>query len=247
MKFGTSIDMLSMGEPVPSDKVANNVDTFELNREELSYVNSLDAQRYANKEALETVLKAAQHNYQRQLSRITTMRDAFISHLVTKHKISQDLSVNAIIVNGLFIITNKGHGVPANTSPSSDVFPASADYALNLLLAKCSISDTKDVANLLGYSLGIKELSESVKTKLVSAGCAGIFKGIHEFSYKVNSKDEDGKELLNAAYKDKNVEVINLFISANFNLANEGKASLRDSLSLMRGILKELAVKYTSM
>jgi hypothetical protein len=259
MKFGTSIDMLSMGEPAPSDKAANNVDTFALSSEELAYVNSLDAQRYANKEALETVLQAAQDNYQRQLSRITTMRDTFISQLVAKHKISQGLADYAMIVNGFFVISkNKDklidHIVPTSAiaqdilsavEKKGELVPDSADYALNLLLEKCGIMDNQETANLLGYVLGIKELTAPVKNKLETGGCMNIFKGIHEFSSFVNSKSEEGKALLNSGYDEKDGELIKIFILANFKMSG-GQSDMSDSLLLMRTVLLALVNKYTS-
>lgn len=262
MKFGTSIDMLSMGAPAPYGKVANNIDTFALTSEEAAYVNSLDAQRYANKEALETVLKAAQDNYQKQASRIITMRDAFMAHLLAKHKISDTDAEDATIENGFFIIDKQSDILGSVTIPKHSIvkdllksansadpnnIPESAHKALALLFNKCGIKEDKDIEDLLGYVLSVKELTKSVEDKLNTGECLGIFSGINDFSSIVLSKNTEGKELLTSAFVHKDVQVMKIFIMANFAVTQKsGNDSLQSSVNLMRAILLALVSKYTN-
>lgn len=252
MKFGTSIDMLAMGAPVPTGMVANNVDIFALTSEEAAYVASLDAQRYANKEALETVLKAAQDNYQKQASRIITMRDAFMDHLTAKHKLSADMADEATIENGFFIAVKKSDILSVSSSGAQEDFTAdlsvaASSKALEVLLAKCEITEEKDVADLMGYVLSVKPMTASLENNLNKGNCIEIFKGINTFSEIVLNKNTEGKELLKSAFENKDFQIIKIFIMANFSLKNKSDPtnSLKSSVNLMKSILLSLALQYT--
>lgn len=169
---------------MPLDKsVADNKNSFALTDEEIAYVRSLDGQVYGAKEALESVLEAAQSNYEKTMTRLNLAKENFIIHLANKHKVTLTSKSTIRPLDGLFILNSSAPTPDPDVtseleSPLEDIKNEikNAGLSTSSLIATSMISIIKKLG-----------LTDSENLLLLFKYCAGA---VHEFPSNLKNAQE---------------------------------------------------------
>ena len=171
MHFGTP-QTLEQIRPALVSETADGKNNFQLTDEELAYVRSLDAQTFGAREALDSVISAAQVQYEKTMARVNLAKENFMLHLANKHKVKLTKDSTVKPLDGIFQVSQPElqlPNMPTSTGKNSllelfkqdlqaggDALDTMATNAIKNSLTACNINSAEDLSDIVCFCVAVR-------------------------------------------------------------------------------------------